>query len=432
MNKVKRLLALLLALCMVFALVACSSDEGTTEEDTAGANNEDAAGNGNEESGGDEEEAGSNEEESGGNEEESGGEADAETSGSTASGTFKIGFIGPLTGGAASYGVSASQGAQIAVDEINALGGDIQLDLNIQDDTHDAEASVNAYNTLMDWGMQLLVGPVTTGPAVAVSAETYNDRVFAVTPSASSLDVIDGKDNFFQICFTDPNQGISAATYLSENLPDATVAVIYNNGDAYSTGIYEAFAAEYADLGGEIVYTGTFTDDSQTDFSVQLTAAQNAGADLIFAPIYYTPASVILTQADSMGYEFTLFGCDGMDGILGVVDAELAEGMLLLTPFSADLEENAGFVEAYQDAYGSTPDQFAADGYDCIYTLYEAIQAAGVTGDMSAEDICEALIPVMTEITVDGMTGTLSWAATGEVTKDFDVYVVSDGKYLVA
>ncbi len=319
------------------------------------------------------------------------------------------------------------------MDEINALGG-IQFDLNTQDDTHDAETAVNAYNTLMDWGMQMLVGPVTTGPAVAVAAETYADRVFSVTPSASSLDVIDGKDNFFQICFTDPNQGISAATYISENLPDATVAVIYNNGDAYSTGIYEAFATEFANLGGEIVYTGTFTDDSQTDFSVQLTAAQSAGADLIFAPIYYTPASVILTQGDAMGYDFTLFGCDGMDGILGVegFDTSLAEGTLLLTPFSADLEENASFVEAYRAAYGSTPDQFAADGYDCIYTLYNAIQAAGVTADMSAEEICEALIPVMTEIQVDGMTGDLAWEATGEVAKNFDVYVIENGAYLVA
>ena len=351
-----------------------------------------------------------------------------------AGGTFQIGFIGPLTGENASYGMSAYQGAQIAVNEINAMGGDIQFELSQQDDVSDAETAVNAYNNLMDGGMQMLIGPVTTGPAVSVAAETYNDRVFAVTPSASSLDVIDGKDNFFQICFTDPNQGISAATYLSENRPDATVAVIYNNSDAYSTGIYEAFAAEYAVLGGEIVYTGTFTNDSQTDFTVQLTGARDAGADLIFAPIYYTPASVILTQGAAMGYDFTLFGCDGMDGILGVegFDTSLAEGMLLLTPFSADLEENATFVDAYQEAYGSIPTQFAADGYDCVYTLYTALQAAGCTSDMTAEEICEAVIPVMTEITVDGLTGDLSWVATGEGDKAFDVYVVENGTYQVA
>ena len=155
---------------------------------------------------------------------------------------------------------------------------------------------------------------------------------------------------------------------------------------------------------------------------------------MIFAPIYYTPASVILTQGAAMGYDFTLFGCDGMDGILGVegFDTSLAEGMLLLTPFSADLEANATFVDAYQEAYGSIPTQFAADGYDCVYTLYTALQAAGCTSDMTAEEICEAVIPVMTEITVDGLTGDLSWVATGEVDKAFDVYVVENGTYQVA
>ncbi len=415
MNKVKRLLALLLALCMVFALAACAGDDTA---DTGSTNDK----------AGDSEESGDSEEP--GASDEGGAELDpADYPGAT--GTFKVGFIGPLTGAAASYGVSASQGAQIAVNEINALGG-LQFDLNIQDDVHNAETSVNAYNTLMDWGMQMLIGPVTSTPAAAVSAETYADRVFAVTPSASSLDVIDGKDNYFQICFTDPNQGVSVATYLSENYADSAIAIIYNNADNYSTGIYESFVAEAGNLGLNIVYTGVFTDDSQTDFSVQLTGAQNAGADLIFAPTYYTPASVILTQGESMGYDFTLFGCDGMDGILGVVDAELAEGMLLLTPFSADLEKNSSFVEAYQAEYNAIPDQFAADGYDCVYTLYNALQAAGCNADMSAEEICEALIGVITEISVDGLTGVLSWASTGEVTKDFDVYVVQDGKYLVA
>ncbi len=400
-----RILSLVMALAFCFALMAgCASDDSGTATSDAGTTTSDSGDTNTD---------------------------DTTNTDTEASGTFKVGFIGPLTGAAASYGVSASQGAQIAVEEINALGG-IQFELNIQDDVHNAETSVNAYNTLMDWGMQMLIGPVTSTPAAAVAAEAYADRVFAVTPSASSLDVIDGKDNFFQICFTDPNQGVASATYVAENYADSTIAVIYNNADNYSTGIYSAFAEELANLGMEIAYTGTFTDDSQTDFSVQLTAAQAAGADLIFAPIYYTPASVILTQGANMGYEFTLFGCDGMDGILGVVDAELAEGMLLLTPFSADLEKNADFVAAYEAAYGSTPDQFAADGYDCVYTLYTAIQAAGCTDDMSAADICEALIGVMTDVSVEGMTGVLSWAATGEVTKDFDVYVVTDGKYLVA
>ena len=219
-----------------------------------------------------------------------------------ASGTFKLGGIGPLTGGAAIYGNAAMGGVQIAVDEINALGGPVQFDFRAEDDMHVAETSVNAYNTLMDWGMQILVGTVTTGPCIAVAAETYADRVFTLTPSASSPDVIDGKDNVFQVCFTDPNQGTGSADYILENMPDAKVAVIYKNDDAYSQGIRDTFKAEADAKGLAVVYEGTFNESTQTDFSVQLTAAQGAGADLIFLPIYYQPASVILTQANQMGY----------------------------------------------------------------------------------------------------------------------------------
>ena len=350
------------------------------------------------------------------------------------SGTLKIGGIGPLTGGAAIYGQAVKNGMQIAVDEINTLGG-IQLDFKFQDDENDGEKSINAYNNLMDWGMQILAGPVTTGPAIAVSAKIYDERVFAITPSASSTDVINGKDNMFQVCFTDPNQGTGSADYISENMPDAKVAVIYRNDDAYSQGIRDTFKAESDKKGIEIVYEGTFTNDTATDFSVQLTAAQSAGADLIFLPIYYQPASVILNQAHAMSYEPTFFGVDGMDGILTLegFDTSLAEGVMLLTPFSADAEDDMtkSFVAKYSAMCGETPNQFAADGYDTVYAIYEAFKAAGCTADMSAEDICEAIVAVMPTISVDGLTGTgMTWASTGEVSKAPMAVVIKDGVYV--
>ena len=356
---------------------------------------------------------------------------------SEASGTFKIGGIGPLTGGAAIYGIAAMNGAQIAVDEINALGGAVQFEFKAEDDTHVAETSVNAYNALMDWGMQVLVGSVTTTPCIAVAAETYADRVFEVTPSASSTDVIEGKDNVFQVCFTDPNQGSGSADYIAKNMPDVKVAVIYKNDDAYSQGIRDTFVSEAGNAGIEVVYEGTFNEATQTDFSVQLTAAQAAGADLIFLPIYYQPASTILTQADQMGYEPTFFGVDGMDGILTQpgFETSLAEGVMLLTPFSADAadERTQAFVAKYQDLYGETPNQFAADGYDSVYVIYEAIKAAGCTSDMSTEDICEALIAAITAdgFSVDGLTGEgMTWDATGEVSKAPMAVVIKDGVYV--
>lgn len=355
-------------------------------------------------------------------------------SGGSASGTFKLGGVGPLTGDAAIYGNAAMNGAKIAVEEINALGG-IQFEFQAEDDVADGETSVNAYNTLMDWGMQVLVGPVTTGAAIAVSAEIYNDRVFALTPSASSTDVISGKDNMFQVCFTDPNQGVGSADYISQNMPGAKVGIIYRNDDAYSQGIRDTFVAEASKVGLEIVSEGPFTKDTQSDFSVQLTAAQSAGADLIFLPTYYQPNAVILNQAKGMGYAPTFFGVDGMDGILAMpgFDTSLAEGVMLLTPFSADAddERTQSFVSKYNELHGETPNQFAADGYDAVYIIYEALQAAGCTGDMSAEEICEAIVAVMPTITVDGLTGQgMTWASTGEVSKAPMAVVIKDGVYV--
>ncbi|WP_251449305.1 ABC transporter substrate-binding protein [Vermiculatibacterium agrestimuris] len=352
-----------------------------------------------------------------------------------AGGTFKLGGIGPLTGDAAIYGNAAMNGAKIAVDEINALGGDIQFEFNPQDDQADGEMGVNAYNNLMDWGMQALVGPVTTGSAISVSAKVFEERVFALTPSASSPDVISGKDNMFQVCFTDPNQGVGSADYMAENYADAKVAVIYRNDDAYSQGIRDTFVSEAAAKNIEVVYEGTFTKDTQTDFSVQLGAAESAGATVLFLPIYYQPASVILAQAAARNYTPVFFGVDGMDGILAMegFDTNLAEGVMLLTPFSADAddERTKNFVSEYQSRHGELPNQFAADGYDVVYVIYEALKAAGCTADMSTGDICEALVAAMPTISVDGLTGQgMTWAATGEVSKAPMAVVIKDGVYV--
>ena len=351
-----------------------------------------------------------------------------------ASGTFKIGSIGPLTGEAAIYGQAVMNGAQIAVEEINAKGG-IQLEFQSQDDVSDAETSVNAYNKLVDWGMQVLMGTVTTTPCIAVGAQTNKDRVFTLTPSASSTDVIDGKDNVFQVCFTDPNQGVASADYISENIAGKKVAIIYRNDDAYSQGIHDTFVAEAKEKNVEVVYEGTFTKDTATDFSAQLTGAQSAGAEIVFLPIYYQPASVILKQAADMNYAPIFFGVDGMDGILTMegFDTKLAEGVMLLTPFSADAEDEAtqNFVAKYKEKYKETPNQFAADAYDAIYIIAEVLNKAGCTSDMSAADICEKLVSVMPTITFDGITGAgMTWQATGEVSKGPRAVVIENGVYV--
>ena len=359
----------------------------------------------------------------------------ASAGGSAETGVLKIGGIGPLTGGAAVYGIATKQGAEIAVQEINAKGG-LQLALDFQDDENDPEKAINAYNALKGNGMQVVYGCTTTQPCLAVAAETFNDRIFQLTPSASSADVTAGKDNVFQICFTDPGQGMTAANYVTENKLATKVAVLYNNGDAYSTGIAQAFIAQAKANGLDVVTEQTFPDDTNTDFTVQLNAAKDGGAELVFMPIYYTPASLVLNQAKSMNYAPIFFGGDGMDGILEMegFDKSLAEGLMLMTPFNAASteERTANFVKQYVDAYGTTPNQFAADGYDCMYAIYEACLKVGVTADMSAQDICEQLIATFTasDFSVDGLTGSgMTWGTNGEVSKAPLVFQVENGGY---
>ncbi len=350
--------------------------------------------------------------------------------------TFKIGGIGPVTGAAAIYGSAVRNAEQIAVDEINEAGGvnGYKLELQFEDDEHDAEKSVNAYNSLKDWGMQILAGTVTTTPCIAVADKTAADGMFEITPSASSTDVVKN-DNVFQVCFTDPNQGSASAKYIADKSLGQKIGIIYDSSDVYSSGIYAKFKEEAASLGLEIVSEAAFTADSNTDFSVQLQEAKDAGADLMFLPFYYQQAAIVLKQAKDMGFAPVFFGVDGMDGILTLenFDTSLAEGVILLTPFAADAsdEKTQAFVAKYQEEYGEIPNQFAADAYDAIYIIKAAIESANVTPDMSVEEIGSALKGAMPNISYDGLTGAgMKWSASGEVNKDPKGVVIENGVYV--
>ena len=399
----KRFLSLGLAMAMAASLTACGSSSSTTETTTAAAADATTA---------------------------AAGESTA------ASGeVFKIGGIGPVTGAAAVYGLAVKNGAQIAVDEINADGGinGYQIEFNFQDDEHDAEKSVNAYNTLKDWGMQMLMGTVTSAPCVAVADKTMADNMFQITPSGSSVECAQNP-NVFRVCFSDPDQGAASATYIAENKLADKIAVIYDSSDVYSSGIYERFASEAANHGLDIVAAEAFTADSNKDFSTQLQKAKDAGADLVFLPIYYTEASLILNQANTMGYAPKFFGCDGMDGILQVdnFDTKLAEGLMLLTPFAADADDELTqkFVTAYKEKYGETPIQFAADAYDAIYAIKAAAEEAGITPETSASDTCDKMKEAMLKVTVNGLTGeNMTWTEDGEPHKAPKAVKVVDGAY---
>ena len=347
--------------------------------------------------------------------------------------TLKIAHIGPLTGAAALYGVATSRGAQIAVDEINALGGKYRIELIDEDDQHNPEISKNAYQDAKKQGVQMIVGTTTSRPCIAVGEDAYADRMFMLTPSASSTKVTDNKDNVYQMCFTDPAQGVTAANYIADNNLGSKIAIITNVSDEYSTGIRDAFLDTIEARGLEVVSETEF-NDGDADFSVQVNDAKNAGADLVFLPIYYGPASMIMQTAKGIGYSPLFFGVDGMDGILAIpeFDLSLAEGAMLLCPFAASSpdELTQKFVTSYEAKFNDTPIQFAADAYDCVYALVQAAEVAGITSDMSAEECCEKMIAAMQQIEYTGLTGVSTWDASGAVTKQPKVYKIVDGAYV--
>lgn len=350
---------------------------------------------------------------------------------------FKIGSIGPVTGAAAIYGEAVKNGAELAVKEINEAGGinGVKIEFDFQDDENDPEKSINAYNTLKDWGMQALLGTVTSAPCVAVGNEAQADNMFLLTPSGTAVECVQ-YDNAFRVCFSDPMQGLECAKYISDNALAKKVAVIYDSSDVYSTGIYNAFVAEAKKDGLEIVAAEAFTAESKTDFSVQLQKAKDKGAELVFLPFYYSEAALVLQQAAGMNYAPIFFGCDGMDGILGVegFDAANAQNLMFLSPFTPTSTDEmvVEFVKNFEEEFGHTPIQFAADAYDGVYALKAAMEKAEVTPDMSASDICDALKGAMTEITIDGVTAkNLTWEASGEPSKEPMVVKIENGEYTV-
>lgn len=352
--------------------------------------------------------------------------------------SWKIGSQGPLTGGAAVYGNAVVNGAEVAIQEINANGGinGYPISYKKADDEHDQEKAINAYNSLKDWGMQFLVGPTTSAPTIAVGAEAEADNLFILSPSGSAVECTAPK-NVFRICFSDPAQGAKSAQYIGEHKLAAKIGIIYDSSDVYSTGIHDSFVQEAPGYGLEVVADEQFTADSNKDFSTQLQKMKDSSAELVFLPFYYTEAALVLTQANTMGFQPTFFGCDGMDGILNMenFDTSLAEGLMLLTPFAADAtdERTVNFVKSYKESYGETPIQFAADAYDAVYVLKAAAEKANLSPDMTAAELGTKMEETVPTLTLDGLTGAgMTWNENGDVDKEPKAVVIKDGVYVSA
>ena len=346
---------------------------------------------------------------------------------------YVIGFSGPLTGPAAVYGVAVQNSAQMAVDEINAAGGldGVKFKLVAKDDTHDATKVAANYSSMLEEGMQVSLGTVTTTPGLEFTNLSAEDNVFFITPSASGDD-IPKNDNGFQMCFADGNQGKVAADYVNST-DFKKIGIFYKSDDAYSNGIYKQFK-ENLDSSIETV-EAVFTDANATDFSAQISTLKDC--KFILMPIYYTPASIFMTQAkDTIAKDAVYYGCDGFDGLAGQFEdfSVIPQEVSMLSHFDSNATEGAAadFIKKYTEKYGAdTLNQFGASAYDCVYAIYNAMKAAVDAGEkidvtISASDLCEILKAQFTgDFSYSGVTGKdIKWENNGYVAKEVVKYTL--------
>ncbi len=336
-----------------------------------------------------------------------------------ADGMYFIGATGPLTGDASAYGNSVKNGAQIAIDEINAAGGlnGNKFKFEIKDDKAAAADAATGYDALFDDGMQISLGSVTSGSCESFASKAAEDNLFFMTPSASAANVIENRSNAFRVCFGDPDQGILAAEELVKNYKK--IGAIYDTSDAYSKGIYDAFEAEMKKL-NKTYEVQSFDAENKKDFSTQVEALKDC--DVIFLPIYYTEAGLIAKACVAKNVKAVLFGCDGLDGVAGQIDDSVTNEVKYITPFDVNNKEqkSADFVKAYKEKYNADPDQFAADAYDAVYAVFEAMKAAGID-DVTIEpsELCDKVVAAITadSFTYEGVTGKMTWDESGACNK---------------
>lgn len=332
---------------------------------------------------------------------------------------FVIGGTGPLTGPNSSYGISVQNGAQLAVDEINAAGGlnGIKFKFDMKDDKAGAAEATQAFTTLIESGMQVSIGSTTSGSCEAFGTQAADYGLFFMTPSASAATVIETGDTAFRVCFGDPDQGILAAREITAKYKK--IGAIYDNSDTYSQGIYTAFKEEMQNLGVSYIEQ-SFDSENKRDFSTQVAALSDC--DAIFLPIYYTEAGLIAKTCASKGCDAVLFGCDGLDGVADQIDSSVKNQIKYITPFDVNSTDAnvVKFVNAYKAKYNAAPDQFAADAYDAVYAIFNAMKKTGVDNvkvDPTALGAAMAKAITASDFSYDGVTGKMTWEANGACNK---------------
>ncbi len=354
---------------------------------------------------------------------------DSSSSSAKASGdTITIGTVTTNSGTAAAYGEAEVKGFELAVSEINAKGGinGKKVKLESMDDKGDATEASNAYNKLAgDNNVLAVAGPTISATTAAVAPLADQSKLVTIAPAATS-DSIETGNYLFRTCFKDSYQGEVAARFAAENLKVKKVAVLYGTGDPYSSGVGEAFAKAAEKLGLEVVDKESSSSADDTEYSAQLQKIQASGAELLYAPYYYSVAGpYIIPQARSVGFEGYVMGPDGYDGLKLTGDKSQYNKTYYTTHYSADDNTNTkvqDFIKSYKSKNNAEPNTFAALGYDTIYMIKQAIEKAGKNA--TREDVRNAVAGM----TFDGVTGKFTMDKSGSPTKSVIVLEMKDGK----
>ena len=336
--------------------------------------------------------------------------------------TIKIGYLGPLSGGVAQYGIAVQNGVKLYVDQLNKAGGinGKTIELVSYDEEGDATKAVTGYNSLLDSGVVAIVGDVTTAPCTAVVAAAYPDNTPMITASATATSITFNADtntvytNMFRSCFIDPFQGETMARFAKEVLGAQTAAILYNNQDTYSTGVYDYFVSKANEIGLELVATESYAGENIVDFSGQLTNIAAKNPDVLFLPIYYNQVALVAAQAADAGLTATMLGVDGWSSVMDVVtDPALVEGAYYCSGYSA--ADTSPLVQQFLADYaamynGETPNMFGAQGYDAAWILCDAIKKAETSGKTyGSAEYKQAIIDNMKATNSDYVTGHVSF-----------------------
>ena len=343
--------------------------------------------------------------------------------------TVKIGGLAPLTGSLAIYGVTTTNGAELAVKEINANGGinGKQIDYIVLDTKGDATESVMAYNKLVDDKVAAVIGDITSKPTVAVAEIAAQDNMPMITPTGTQVDITEAGPNVFRVCFTNPYQGTVLATLAKERFGAQTAGILVNNSSDYSDGIAKAFTEQAEKLGINITVKEGYADGDR-DFRAQLTKISTVNPDVLLIPEYYEQASLIAAQAREMGVKSIFVGSDGWDGISKTLDEtayKVIENSYFTNHFSMqdDSPKIQNFIKAYKDTYKEDPSAFSALGYDAIYMMKEAIEKAGSTEK-------QAIVDALKGIEYDGITGYLTFDENNNPVKAVTILKIQNGEYV--